>query len=37
LTGSTTPEVRYVYSDPDLGSRLTETIYPNGRILHYVT
>ena len=32
---STTPDVRYDYSDPTLGSRLTVMIYPNGRILHY--
>ena len=37
-TGTVTmssPEVQYVYSSPATGSRLTEMIYPNGRILHY--
>lgn len=32
---STTPHVGYVYSDPNNGSRLTEMIYPNGRLLYY--
>jgi RHS repeat-associated protein len=32
---STTPEVQYAYSDPSIGSQMTEMIYPNGRILHY--
>ena len=32
---STTPEIQYVYSDLSNGSRLTEMVYPNGRILFY--
>jgi RHS repeat-associated protein len=33
---SSTPEVQYAYSDPDIGSRLTSMTYPNGRVVDYV-
>jgi hypothetical protein len=33
---SSTPSVQYTYATPALGSRPSEMIYPNGRILHYV-
>jgi RHS repeat-associated protein len=33
---STTPEVQYGYSDPDIGSRQTSMTYPNGRLVDYV-
>ena len=33
---STTPEVQYAYSDPDIGSRMTSMTYPNGRVVDSV-
>ena len=35
VSSGSTPEVQYAYSDPSTGSRLTEMIYPNERILYY--
>ncbi len=32
---STTPFVQYDYSDPSIGSRLIDMVYPNGRTIDY--